>query len=1605
MKTKLLSLLCLLVLHSLNLQAATVDELVAEGRASLAAHNLTNANSSFAAAVTAAPGHEIANTFYSITRLLVLPMRSPLKEFMDRMGFTSTNRNIYQWNTAFARDASGVPLLAGIANLNEASEIVRTHLLTEIAAAEANLAKVTSSSFLLELTAAETALNDVTLDFGDVLVLRSLLEALEYFGYTLHSWNLDAQITSIRPLFNSNGNFSVERLLAEHPQLFTFANPGDLAAAKSAFTNAVALYLRASEFIRNRPPDTERLFNFDTSLTGEESDFRRTLADLRDSLERVVTLRADTNVTVHFARQFDGSSPIRSFFPQFANDAIVLGSLPDTSFGVTVTPLPRSDVEQLLASSKLPFRIKMHPSFERASLSIDGFVRLELNTLAGRSYILQESPNLTNWTDIALSLALSETLPHTVPVVPNQPITFYRAAESSGPANDDFANRVRLEGSKVSVRGSTKNATAEKDESRSLERSVWWTWTAPSDGGILVSVTADFYLGSAIFTGASLATLTPAPDRVTSSVAAGTTYQIAVGSPLQGDFKLSLRHYAPPPNDNFGARLTISGSPGRAIGYNIGATREADEPVHAPGAKGESVWWAWKAPASERYAITTSGSDHNVAFAVYRGSGSLVPVVQAASISAAFDATADTTYYIAVDTEYGPSGNILLNVLLAPRPANDNFADRLELNGTSATATANSLGATKEVGEPDDFFNTGSKSLWWTWTAPAAGAAVISTAGSTFRALIGVYRGTTLSNLEQVTYGFGGLSSAVFGVERGHTYQIAVDSERGAYGDIRLSVTFVPQPANDNFAERITLTGPSPTFSGTTLGATSEISEPKHSFSAQGRSVWWTWTAPTSGPYTLNSNVDDFSLVFAIYTGTQLSNLERVASSDDDEPIFVAVAGASYQIASDVQYRFGTDFTLKLAPVPVVTPVITEQPQARATIAGEDVVLTVVATRPRLLNYQWQKDGVSIPNATNATFTILGTKVSDSGAYRVLVSNAAGSVTSSTAVLTVTPSYIFTTLAGMPGSAGNMDGLGSRARFNGPAHIAVDNAGNVYVAESYHYTIRKITPNREVSTLAGDSSSPGTVDGTGRAARFIALNGVAVDAADNIYVSDYSTIRKITSNRQVSTIAGLQRSDGSADGDGSSARFHFPGELAVDHAGTIYIADGGNHTIRTINRNGIVTTLAGLAESSGITDGNGTSARFNYPTGVAVDESGNIYVADYSNHTIRKILANGEVSTLAGKPGSSGSVDGAGTTARFDRPQSVAADGAGNIYVADGFNGTIRKITRSGDVNTVAGRAGTRGSADGTGAVARFFLPRGLAVDSTGNIYVADWGNHTIRKGALSAQNGIAAAVNIQGQEITLTPAGGQPQKYKFSTEGNNFTLFDSTDNVVGTGTYTYDPVSDTAKLTVTPAGVAASQVINLVFTIVNVGIYAGTYSTIEANGAPIGGMFRAQAAADIPPPPAEVCGDGIDNNKDGRIDEDCPPPPPAEVCGDGLDNNGNGQIDENCPPPGGVPAPASISGKELHLQNLTGVPGQELITLTSDTTFSSDIGATGLYSYAPSGATAALTLRYRDPVEFASDYYELTLTFGISTSGTFAGNQHFGGVDHQTTGNFSLGD
>ena len=330
-----------------------------------------------------------------------------------------------------------------------------------------------------------------------------------------------------------------------------------------------------------------------------------------------------------------------------------------------------------------------------------------------------------------------------------------------------------------------------------------------------------------------------------------------------------------------------------------------------------------------------------------------------------------------------------------------------------------------------------------------------------------------------------------------------------------------------------------------------------------------------------------------------------------------------------------------------------------------------------------------------------------------------------------------TTLAGS--TQGFSDGTGSAAKFYYPQGVATDAAGNVYVADANNNKIRKITPAGEVSTLAG--STQGYTDGSGDTAQFHAPISVATDAADNLYVGDVhnNIIRKITPTGEVSTLAGSTA--GFADGTGA-AQFDQPWGVSTDTAGNVYVADINNNKIRKITPEGVVSTLAGSIQ--GYADGNGASAKFFLPRGVATDTAGNVYVADTSISKIRKISSAGVVSTLAGS--TQGFADGTGAAAQFNQPYGLTTDTAGNVYVADTFNNKIRKITPAGEVTTLAGS--TAGFADGIGATAKFYFPACVAIDAAGNVYVADAHNHKIRK----ITQTLGVSQNEAASKITIFP-------------------------------------------------------------------------------------------------------------------------------------------------------------------------------------------------------------------------------------------------------------
>lgn len=509
------------------------------------------------------------------------------------------------------------------------------------------------------------------------------------------------------------------------------------------------------------------------------------------------------------------------------------------------------------------------------------------------------------------------------------------------------------------------------------------------------------------------------------------------------------------------------------------------------------------------------------------------------------------------------------------------------------------------------------------------------------------------------------------------------------------------------------------------------------------------------------------------------------------------------------------------APSPVtLAPGITTQPASLSVGAGGSATFTVAADGSPT-NYQWYINGTVLIGANSASLSLPSVQAAQAGDYTVVVTNGGGATTSNTATLTVAGAVITSQVvtAGhevaftAPTGAGNYqwqvssnggtnwsnlaDGGGyvgtttSTLALTGvtsgldgqlyryqattggstvtgpvlalsvasslipfPVALAIDATGNLYVSDSSLHVVQRINPTGQVSLLAGTSGSTGTTDGS--AALFNQPSGLAVAADGTVSVADTAngTIRRINNTGIVSTVAGSTTLRGNADGAATTATFNSPTGLAYGATGAIVIADAMNHTIRRLAVT-TVSTLAGQAGSAGTADGAGSSAHFSIPSGVAVDGEGNVFVADTNNDTIRRISAAGVVTTLAGLAGVSGYQDGIGSGALFSAPAGVAMDSAGNILVADTNNSVIRKITPAGVVTLLAGLPGVAGLKDGNGTEAWFNRPRSLVVDAAGDVLVADTGNAIIRR--ISSDGTVTTLKLSQGAVTPVTPVTTPP--------------------------------------------------------------------------------------------------------------------------------------------------------------------------------------------------------------------------------------------------------
>jgi sugar lactone lactonase YvrE len=460
-------------------------------------------------------------------------------------------------------------------------------------------------------------------------------------------------------------------------------------------------------------------------------------------------------------------------------------------------------------------------------------------------------------------------------------------------------------------------------------------------------------------------------------------------------------------------------------------------------------------------------------------------------------------------------------------------------------------------------------------------------------------------------------------------------------------------------------------------------------------------------------------------------------------------------------------------------------PQAANVFVGSPVQFSVTASGTAPITFQWERsdDGgaswTPVTGAVGADFSLSSATLGWAGArLRVKATNAAGSVVSQSALMSVKPNIRI--VAGVAGGTGFADGAGKQARFNGANGTAIDSAGNIYVADMINAVIRKVTPTGVVSTLAGQPQVHGYADGPAASAMFIGPNAVAIDGSGNLYVGDGWRIRKISPSGVVSTLAGSD--PGSNDGTGSGASFRDVRGIVSDASGNLAIIDSSqNQTVRRVSSAGVVTTLAGSPGVFGSADGTGATASFTNLNSIAADGTGDFYVGD--SPTIRRVRSDGSVSLFAGLPAAFGMQDGPRLSARFIGINGLVFDNAGNLYIGDlnairriatdgetitlaghgpstggdldgtggmafvagpsgltlapsgnaivfasPTNGTLRTMSLGGTVATIAGSSPQYASVDGTGEAARFYFPAAIAVDASGNVYVPEGATNSVRR-------------------------------------------------------------------------------------------------------------------------------------------------------------------------------------------------------------------------------------------------------------------------------------
>jgi hypothetical protein len=1108
------------------LVAQTADDYIAQGRTDLTVSNIFAANTNFSAAVALSPTNGEANALLAATRLLVLPQQTAGSNFLGQLGFPAAGRNIYDWTSQMPVDTNGDTIWPANYNSSTGIAFYLATIMPALAASATNLANITDPNFTLSLSESETSIQAVTLDYGDIQMLRALVAAGQFLGYTINAQNADVVIPALVSMSKTNG-LTIQAVLADYPSLLTLSSSADLASSKGALTNAIALYFAASDFIRNvRPPGGQYLFNLDADEVTAEANFRTNLTNALLSVSGPVQVDPPQTFSIDAANYFSGAKTLRSLMPQFMGDRYVNNSLPDYTFGGVLLNEPACDVESLLRKEFGKTCAGIYTGSDSYGYGMAAFV--DTNQLAilvgGYGYylpfVLDQHGDWNYETNDADFSAQASQDPDTFYFDPQD---YYLQTDGSffySVYDYDTSAGYSFFGSTVPPYYSGGNFTGTPLQLEPFRNSAGYytgTWSFPGESGKLVAILA-----------------------------------------ADGEFAFTSLTSASVPSDG---------------GYG-------------------------QLDSSDGFSVQTVGGS--------TVTGTLTPAT------------------LKITGSFTPPGSTTSGTWTLSRAESVPF-DLPPAITTPPKSATNSVGGSTTL----TVTATGSAPLCYQWYC----------------------NGTAVNNATNTSLAINNLTLPI----NENLYSVSVRNAVGGTNSAAVTITVVDTTK--------------PTVSVTNLAAGQDISNSV--FVVKGTAgdnsgLTAVWYQLNNGNWTLATTTNGWTNWWADLTLAPGTNILSTYSVDN--------AGHDYVYAADN----GNNLIRKVTPAGIVS-----------TPAGDT---------NDLVNGLPNSGYTNGTNGAAEFYYPTGVAVDGSG--NVLVADSQNNLVrkvTPAGVVTTLAGDTNDLVNGLPNS-GYADGANGAAKFNYPGRVAMDHSGNIYVADSGNNLIRKITPAGVVTTLAGDTNdlvnglpNSGYADGTGGAAQFSGPTGVAVDSAGNVYVADNanSLIRKVTPAGVVTTMAGDTNdlvnglpNYGYADGTNGAVMFNFPISVAVDGWGNIIVADSENSLIREITPAGVVSTLAGDAQdltngfvNYGYADGTGSTAQFNYPDGVAVDVFSNVYVADYLNNLIRKITPAGVVSTPAGDTQdltnglglvNYGYADGIGGAAKFDGPAAVAVDeSGGNISTTD----------------------------------------------------------------------------------------------------------------------------------------------------------------------------------------------------------------------------------------------------------------------------------------------------------------------------------------------------